>query len=188
MKDTVRRVTKTAALIAHIKGLGCDKFFTPIGIRTGELAGATGVPANSIQTLLEPSVKNGTLVVCKITGAIGHQEREYRAGPGVPPPEFKPLKTKPAWPDLTRPASGIRFDGCAERQSHRRGGIIAASCGLTCYAFDNERIINGTHERALGVVGAQIQRAAVRGDARQRMRYLPARRRDRTRGDRQREE
>jgi hypothetical protein len=103
--EPVQRQTKTGALIAYIKGLGTDKMFKPIGIRTTALAEATGVPVNSIQMLLEPAVKNGTLVVCKITNAKGVQEREYRAGPGVPPPEFKPLKVKPAWPDLTRPAA-----------------------------------------------------------------------------------
>ncbi len=102
--ESVQRHTKTDALLAHIRGLGLDKYQNPIGIRTTALAEATGVPVNSIQVLLERSVARGDLVVCKITGASGRQEREYRVGPGVPPPEFKPLKVKPAWPDLTRAA------------------------------------------------------------------------------------
>ncbi len=87
-------VTKTERLIKHICGLGTDGNMKPIGIRTAALAEATGVPANSIQVLLEPHVKKGTLVVCKITSPTGRTEREYRAGPGVPPPEFAPLTTK----------------------------------------------------------------------------------------------
>ena len=90
------RMTKTDALVAHIKGLGRDKFFNPIGIRTGELSDATGVPKNSIQAMLEGRINTGELVVCKITNASGREEREYRAGPGVPPPDFKPLDTKRA--------------------------------------------------------------------------------------------
>lgn len=92
----VKRVTKTDALVAHIKGLGSDKFFTAIGIRTTALAEATGVPKNSIQALLEGRIKSGELVVCKISGASGQQEREYRAGPGVAPPAFVPINTKRA--------------------------------------------------------------------------------------------
>jgi hypothetical protein len=88
------RQTKTDALVAHIKGLGSDKFFTPIGIRTKDLAEATGVPANSIQQLLDSRVKSGDIVACTITGASGYREREYRAGPGLPPPDFKPLNTR----------------------------------------------------------------------------------------------
>ena len=105
VKTDVRRVTKTDALIAHINSLGCDKFFTPIGIRTTALAEATGVPAKSIQALLDPRVKSGELVVCKITGASGQQEREYRVGPGVPPPEFKPLDTRRNGVALRTPAT-----------------------------------------------------------------------------------
>jgi hypothetical protein len=102
VKTDAIRHTKTDALLAHIRGLGLDKYQNPIGIRTTALAAATGVPVNSIQVLLERSISHGDLVVCKITGARGRQEREYRVGPGVPPPEFKPLKVKPTWPDLTR--------------------------------------------------------------------------------------
>lgn len=94
MSEDVKRVTKTDALVAHIEGLGSDKFFTPIGIRTSALAEATGVPANSIQQLLDSRVKSGEIVACTITGASGHREREYRAGPGLPPPDFKPLNTR----------------------------------------------------------------------------------------------
>lgn len=88
------RLTKTDALLAHIRGLGRDKYQNPVGIRTTALAEAAGVPAKSIQALLDPSIKRGDLVVCKITNASGQQEREYRAGPGVPPPEFKPLNSR----------------------------------------------------------------------------------------------
>lgn len=101
MKTAIRH-TKTDVLLAHIRGLGLDKYQNPIGIRTTALAAATGVPVNSIQVLLERSISHGDLVVCKITGARGRQEREYRVGPGVPPPEFKPLKVRLPWPDLTR--------------------------------------------------------------------------------------
>lgn len=92
----VKRVTKTGALLAHIKRLGLDKFGNPIGIRTSALAEATGVPKNSIQALLDAAVIRGDLVVCKITNANNVQEREYRAGPGVPPPQFVPLNTRRA--------------------------------------------------------------------------------------------
>lgn len=91
-------VTKTERLLKHIAGMGSDRNMNPIGIRTMALSEATGVPAKSIQALLDPHIKSGALVVCKITGANGRQEREYRTGPGVPPPEFKPLSTKPGWP------------------------------------------------------------------------------------------
>lgn len=94
MKTDVKRHTKTDALVAHIKSLGCDKFFKPVGIRTGDLADATGVPKNSIQALLEARVKSGELVACKITNANGREEREYRAGAGVTPPAFNPLDTR----------------------------------------------------------------------------------------------
>jgi hypothetical protein len=87
-------VTKTELLLRNIRGLGTDANMKPIGIRTGALVEATGVPAKSIQQLLDQHVENGALVVCKITGPTGHQEREYRAGPGVAPPEFVPLNTR----------------------------------------------------------------------------------------------
>ena len=92
----IRRATKTDALLAHIRGLGTDKYGAPVGIRTTALAEATGVGTNSIQVLLDPAVLRGDLVVCKITGPTGRIEREYRAGPGVPPPAFVPLNTRRA--------------------------------------------------------------------------------------------
>ena len=92
----VHGVTKTERLLKHIAGLGRDKYGAPIAIRATELAAATEIDKDSISGLLAPHVKNGRLVMCKITvpGTSGGPQCVYRAGPGVPPPDFKPLNIK----------------------------------------------------------------------------------------------
>jgi len=92
--EPVQRVTKTDLLLAHIEGLGTDKSMKPIGIRTKPLSEATGVPANSIQVLLDPHVKSGRLCVCKVTIPGAMTQNEYRKGAGAPAPGWKPLDTK----------------------------------------------------------------------------------------------
>ena len=94
----VQRITKTERLLKHIAGLGLDRFGNPVGIRATALAEATGIDKDGISGLLVPHVKSGRLVMCKITvpGERGGPQSEYRAGPGVPPSEFKLLNTKRA--------------------------------------------------------------------------------------------
>lgn len=93
----VKRGTKTDALLAHIEGLGTDKTsFLPIGIRTTELAEATGVPAASISVLLLPHIKSGRIQMCKINAPGRPSQNEYRKGIGVAAPDFTPLNTKRA--------------------------------------------------------------------------------------------
>lgn len=92
----VKRITKTDALLAHIEALGADKTsFLPIGIRTTDLAEATGVPAASVSVLLAPHVKSGRIQMCKISTPGSPQQNEYRKGIGVPT-DFKPLNTRRA--------------------------------------------------------------------------------------------
>jgi hypothetical protein len=101
----VQRVTKTERLLKHIAGLGLDRFGNPVGIRATALAEATGIDKDGISGLLVPHVKSGRLVMCKITvpGERGGPQSEYRAGPGVPPPEFTPLSTRRAGIAISTP-------------------------------------------------------------------------------------
>ena len=87
---------KTERLLKHIEGLGTDKAsFLPIGIRTTDLAEATGVPAASITVLLQKYVDSGRLQMCKVATPGNRAQNEYRKGIGVPI-DFKPLNTKRA--------------------------------------------------------------------------------------------
>lgn len=92
----VHGITKTERLIKHIAGLGTDKHGNPIAIRAKALADATGIGPDSVSGLLATAVKAGRLVMCKITVPGTQAQNEYRAGPGVPPPDFKPLNPKRA--------------------------------------------------------------------------------------------
>ncbi len=105
--DQLIRHTKTDALLKVIEGLGKDKNDRPIGIRTRALSEASGVPTNSIQALLTPHIESGRLVVCKITAPGQITQNEYRAGPGMPPPGFTPLKTKRAGITLGHPGKPL---------------------------------------------------------------------------------
>lgn len=92
----VQHVTLTDKLLKVIDNLGNDKYGNPVGIRSPELAAASGVPSKSITALLTAAVGKGRVVVCKIS-VPGHQPvNEYRKGGGLPPPEFVPLNTKRA--------------------------------------------------------------------------------------------
>lgn len=104
MKADVKPTTNAAKLVAAIRALGVDKYMQPVSINTKDLATATGIAAASIQASLDPAVKRGDVVVCKVTPAAGHSYNEWRAGPGVPPTEFKPLNTKRAGVALRTPA------------------------------------------------------------------------------------
>lgn len=101
------RTTKTDVLLKVIEGLGRDKNDRPIGIRTRALSEAAGVPTNSIQALLTPHIASGRLVVCKITAPGQITQNEYRVGPGVPPPDFTPLKAKRAGIALGQPGKPL---------------------------------------------------------------------------------
>lgn len=92
----VKHVTQTDKLLKAIREAGTDQYGNPVGIRSTALAKKTGVPSKSITALLGPAVAKGLVVVCKVTPATGQVFNEYRTGPGVPPPEFKPLNTKRA--------------------------------------------------------------------------------------------
>jgi hypothetical protein len=100
----VQRITKTDTLLAHIEGLGLDKFMNPIGIRTLALAEATGVPANSISVLLAPHVASGRLCTCKVTVPGSPAQNEYRKGAGATAPKFQPLDTRRTGVALRTPA------------------------------------------------------------------------------------
>ena len=104
MKADVKPTTNAAKLVAAIRALGVDKYMQPLSIKTKDLAAKTGIATASIQASLEAAVKNGDVVVCKVTPATGHSYNEWRAGPGVPPTEFKPLNTKRAGVALRTPA------------------------------------------------------------------------------------
>lgn len=92
----VQHVTLTDKLLKVIDGLGQDKYGNPVGIRSPELAAASGVPIKSITALLGTAVAKGRVVVCKVTSASGQEQNEYRQGGGLPPPEFTPLNTRRA--------------------------------------------------------------------------------------------
>jgi len=101
----VQHVTLTDKLLKVIDGLGNDKYGNPVGIRSPELAAASGVPAKSITALLATAVAKGRVVVCKITVPGASAQNEYRKGGGLPPPEFKPLNTKRAGIARSTPAA-----------------------------------------------------------------------------------
>jgi hypothetical protein len=92
----VKGITQTDRLIRHIQKLGTDKYGNPVSIRTNELAEATGIDSANVAASLAIAIRNGLVVVCKVTSATGRATNEYRAGPGVPPPEHKPLNTRKA--------------------------------------------------------------------------------------------
>lgn len=92
----VKHVTQTDKLLKAIREAGTDQYGNPVGIRTNELEKKTGIPTKTITALLSPQVTKGMVVVCKVTTASGKSVNEYRTGPGVPPPAFKPLDTRRA--------------------------------------------------------------------------------------------
>ena len=116
----VQRITKTDTLLAHIEGLGLDKFLNPIGIRTQALAEATGVPVNSISVLLAPHVASGRLCTCKVTVPGSPAQNEYRKGAGAATTAFKPLNTKRSGIALRTPA---RASGPAASLSTPKPGV-----------------------------------------------------------------
>jgi hypothetical protein len=116
----VQRITKTDTLLAHIEGLGLDKFMNPIGIRTQALAEATGVPVNSISVLLAPHVASGRLCTCKVTVPGSPAQNEYRKGAGAASTAFQPLNTKRSGIALRTPA---RASGPAAPLSTPKPGV-----------------------------------------------------------------
>lgn len=104
MKADVKPTTHAEKLVAAILALGVDRYMQPLSIKTKDLAKKTGIAAASIQACLDPAVKRGDVVVCKVTPATGHSYNEWRAGPGVPPTQFKPLNTKRSGVALRTPA------------------------------------------------------------------------------------
>ena len=116
----VQRITKTDTLLAHIEGLGLDKFMNPIGIRTQALAEATGVPVNSISVLLAPHVASGRLCTCKVTVPGSPAQNEYRKGAGAASTAFRPLSTKRSGIALRTPA---RASGPAASLSTPKPGV-----------------------------------------------------------------
>lgn len=103
----VRHITQTDKLLAIIDGLGTDKNGNPIGIRSPELAAASGIAAKSITSLLSYAVTKGRVFVCKVTIPGAATQNEYRKGGGVPAPGFVPLNTKRADIARSAPASAI---------------------------------------------------------------------------------
>lgn len=101
----VRHTTKTDQLLTAIERIPHDKFGNPVGIRTNDLAKATGIQPQSIPTLLAPHVKSGRVYVCKVTAPGGQAQNEYRQGGGVAAPDFKPLTPKRAGTALGAAAS-----------------------------------------------------------------------------------
>lgn len=123
----VQHVTLTDKLLKGIDGLGNDKYGNPVGIRSPELAAASGVPAKSITALLATAVTKGRVVVCKITipGAT-HAQNEYRKGGGLPPPriqtaEHQARRDRPQHPGRTAHTQrrGGHGHPAAARQSPR---------------------------------------------------------------------
>lgn len=96
MKADVKPATNAEKLVAVIRALGVDKYMQPLAIKTSDLADKTGIAAGSIQASLAPALKRGDVVSCKVTPASGHSYNEWHAGPGIAPPEFKPLNTRRA--------------------------------------------------------------------------------------------
>lgn len=101
----VQHVTLTDKLLKVIDGLGNDKYGNPVGIRSPELAAASGVPAKSITALLATAVTKGRVVVCKVIIPGAATQNEYRKGGGLPPPEFKPLNPQRAGIARSTPAA-----------------------------------------------------------------------------------
>lgn len=101
----VQHITLTDKLLKVIDSLGNDKYGNPVGIRSPDLAAASGVPAKSITALLATAVTKGRVVVCKITIPGASTQNEYRKGGGLPPPEFTPLNTKRAGVACSTPAA-----------------------------------------------------------------------------------
>lgn len=119
----VKHVTQTDKLLKAIREAGTDQYGNPVGIRTNTLEQKTGIPTKTITALLSPQVSNGMVVVCKVTAASGQSVNEYRTGPGVPPPEFKPLNT--------RRASIARFSA-AVRQVSNAPLVAVSQPAATC--------------------------------------------------------
>lgn len=96
MKADVKTLTNAEKLIAAIRSMGVDKYMQPISIKTADLAKKAGVAVGTIQGSLVAAIRRGDVVCCKVTPASGNSYNEWRAGPGVPPPEFKPLNARRA--------------------------------------------------------------------------------------------
>lgn len=103
----VKGISKIEQLLACLRKAGTDKNFNPVAIRSPELAAACQIPVTHVSALLNPCVKDGRVVMCKVTPAHGRPVNEYRLGPGVPPPEHRPLNTRKAGAALGQPGKPL---------------------------------------------------------------------------------
>jgi hypothetical protein len=175
----VQHVTLTDKLLKVIDNLGNDKYGNPVGIRSPELAAASGVPAKSITALLATAVTKGRVVVCKITIPGASAQNEYRKGGGLPPPEFVPLNTKRA---------GIALHGTPKPPSTRSTPLstpLPAAAAIQTPTFlkptQPEVVAPSAETSAAGdvanpppVVPAVAAQATPKPEARARMKKEPA--------------
>lgn len=123
MKADVKPKTNAEILVAAIRALGVDKYMRPLSINTSALAEKTGIAAGSVQACLGPALKRGDVVVCKVTPVSDHSYNEWRAGPGIAPPEFKPLNTRRAGIALGAPSKPLPVTTPAPKLSTPKPGV-----------------------------------------------------------------
>jgi len=119
----VKGISKVEQLLACLRKAGTDKNFNPVAIRSPDLAAACQIPVTHVSALLNPCVKDGRVVMCKVTPAGGRPVNEYRLGPGVPPPEHKPLSLRKSGAALGQPGKPLPVSGPAPKLSTPRPGV-----------------------------------------------------------------
>lgn len=85
-----------ARILATLRALGTDKEGRPLALHAAELAARAKVNHHSLAKCTGALLELGQITRCLIQPAKGPKTYEFRIGPGLPAPEFKPLNARRA--------------------------------------------------------------------------------------------